>query len=99
MQTPGLVLGAGAASGRAVVVRRIKGERAGAKAPSFGFPLSKLARRFIFKSSSLLIPKFCVSSPSSCEESGPAESWARAQVLTSSSKARFELIEPRAERT
>ena len=76
MQTPGLVLGAVVASGRAVVVRRVKGERAGAKAPSFG----ALACR----------------PPSSCEESGLAESWARTQVLTSSSKARFELIEPRA---
>ena len=77
------MLGAGAASGRAVVVRaavrRVKGERAGAKAPSFGALVCR--------------------PPSSCEESGLAESWARTQVLTSSSKARFELIEPRDERT
>ena len=36
VQTPGLVLGAGAASGRVMVVRWVKVERAGAKTPSFG---------------------------------------------------------------
>ena len=36
VQTPGFVLGAVAASGRAVVVRWVEGEREGAKAPSSG---------------------------------------------------------------
>ena len=36
VQTPGLVLGAVAASGWAVVARWVEGERAGAKAPSSG---------------------------------------------------------------